>query len=66
MESFALCVHHIDFNPFNNDRKNLISVCKSCHKTITNQFYSACRRYMTMANDLDKKYVLDQRLLFNL
>jgi len=26
-----LCVHHIDFNKKNNNPKNLITLCDSCH-----------------------------------
>jgi len=35
-----LPIHHIDYNKKNNDPKNLISVCKSCHgKTNRNRDY---------------------------
>lgn len=30
----AVLIHHIDKNPRNNDRKNLISLCKKCHQII--------------------------------
>jgi len=28
----SLHVHHIDYNKFNNDENNLISLCSQCHK----------------------------------
>ena len=35
-----LSVHHIDYNKLNNDPKNLITLCKSCHmKTNFNRNY---------------------------
>ena len=35
-----LSVHHIDYNKLNNDPKNLITLCISCHgKTTTNRDY---------------------------
>jgi hypothetical protein len=33
-ESRGLDVHHVDRNIHNNDDKNLITVCKSCHRAI--------------------------------
>ena len=27
----VLTVHHIDFNPTNNDPKNLLALCQRCH-----------------------------------
>jgi len=27
-----LSVHHIDYNKFNNDKNNLISLCRKCHR----------------------------------
>jgi len=36
----ALSIHHIDYDKQNNDIKNLISLCTSCHiKTNTNRKY---------------------------
>lgn len=36
----ALSIHHIDYTKTNNDPKNLISLCTSCHiKTNTNREY---------------------------
>ena len=29
--SYALCIHHIDYNKLNNNPLNLISLCRSCH-----------------------------------
>jgi len=28
---YKLCIHHIDYNKKNNDPKNLIGLCRSCH-----------------------------------
>lgn len=30
-DALANSVHHIDWNPYNNDLENLILLCKSCH-----------------------------------
>jgi 5-methylcytosine-specific restriction endonuclease McrA len=27
----TLCVHHVDYNPFNNENDNLVALCRSCH-----------------------------------
>jgi len=35
-----LHIHHIDYNKFNNNKKNLITLCNSCHtKTNSNRDY---------------------------
>jgi hypothetical protein len=31
--SDQLHVHHLDLNPFNNERSNLMTLCNSCHAT---------------------------------
>ena len=32
IEKLSLDVHHIDYNPKNNDLNNLISLCRACHR----------------------------------
>ena len=34
----VLTVHHLDYNPGNNDRKNLIALCQRCHNRIDKHF----------------------------
>jgi DNA-directed RNA polymerase subunit RPC12/RpoP len=34
----SLTVHHLDFNPMNNDPKNLVVLCAKCHLKFQNRF----------------------------
>jgi hypothetical protein len=39
-----LSVHHIDFNKYNNEPKNLLTICEICHNKITKWYYDNKRR----------------------
>lgn len=40
----VLTVHHLDYNPQNSDRKNLIALCQRCHNRIDKHFRKENRR----------------------
>lgn len=44
--SEVLETHHIDDNPQNNERLNLLVVCTSCHKLIHHQRTYRCNHYL--------------------
>lgn len=40
----VLTVHHLDFDPTNNEEYNLIAVCQRCHNRLDKKFRSKNRR----------------------
>lgn len=36
-EGYALTVHHVDGNPFNNKPRNTVVVCQRCHLKLENE-----------------------------
>jgi len=39
-----LCIHHIDFDHFNDDPENLRVLCLSCHMSLHKAYYWDCKR----------------------